>query len=506
MTSIVIKYRGNDGDDSLSIRFAVEADIGQLLELEHKCWVKNLRADEDQIRNCINRNPLGNFVLDIDGQLSGVLYTQRIKNKNQLLDESFQMHHRLAVPNGPVLQLLSIAVNPDIIGYGNIGAILRDTVTALHQGSVGVREIVAMTRCSNYLANYPVKSRSFVTYEEWVLSGKDPTIWFHMSGGAQVVRVVRAYRPNDRANLGHAVLISYGELQQAPAPCSVEESMVVYIPLISPPSLPDRSGAPSSVEVSTGAPALTPQFPPSCNDQETSALEQQAPQAHPKVKGLARRICRQIRAWSTAPSKPHSTATSSEGDEEKPQGKTEEGRELGEGEEGEEAAGDGEGEGENELQGCGDDDEDLAALESVPLMNLLDSFGMLSLHGWLEKLMDEVIAPQFLFKYSTAAAIQCYFEPSVNLPSSASVASTTRQVRSNEPVAIVGLACKLPGEINSAEELWNALESMLSTLTAYIFIGKNTFHTSILQLGKGCILFRTLDLLVLRFMLRYLLF
>ena len=62
-------------------------------------------------------------------------------------------------------------------------------------------------------------------YKLYVESNDDPTIFFHVSGGAKIHRIADQFRPEDTANLGCAVLISY-EVTQPPRhrqhPCSSE--------------------------------------------------------------------------------------------------------------------------------------------------------------------------------------------------------------------------------------------------------------------------------------------
>jgi hypothetical protein len=46
-------------------------------------------------------------------------------------------------------------------------------------------------------------------YEAYVLSYRDPTIFFHFSGGATFTPVVKNYRLEDVDNVGNAVLMEY---------------------------------------------------------------------------------------------------------------------------------------------------------------------------------------------------------------------------------------------------------------------------------------------------------
>eukprot|EP01034_Spumella_vulgaris_P030701 gene30701-37955_t len=84
-----------------------------------------------------------------------------------------------------------------------------------------IKSIVAMTRCSRFVdlmisgievtcdeasAQDPAACE---VYTKYVRCLKDPTLYFHCSGGARVQKIVPGYRPEDVHNLGHAVLIQY---------------------------------------------------------------------------------------------------------------------------------------------------------------------------------------------------------------------------------------------------------------------------------------------------------
>lgn len=67
-----------------------------------------------------------------------------------------------------------------------------------------------MTRCSIFTkqSQQPVES-TMKAYSKYVFGLKDPTIYFHISGGANIKEIVANYRENDVDNLGNAILIQY---------------------------------------------------------------------------------------------------------------------------------------------------------------------------------------------------------------------------------------------------------------------------------------------------------
>lgn len=67
-----------------------------------------------------------------------------------------------------------------------------------------------MTRCSEFhIDSELTDEEKQLNYELYVSKAQDPTLFFHVSGGAEIVEIVRNYRPEDLDNLGNAVLIRY---------------------------------------------------------------------------------------------------------------------------------------------------------------------------------------------------------------------------------------------------------------------------------------------------------
>ena len=68
-----------------------------------------------------------------------------------------------------------------------------------------IKGVVAMTRCSAF----ECKDAATDALERYVHGPHDPTLFFHVSGGAHIHQVIYGYRPDDYENLGSATLISY---------------------------------------------------------------------------------------------------------------------------------------------------------------------------------------------------------------------------------------------------------------------------------------------------------
>ena len=193
------------------IREANLADIRELLSLENRCWESHLAGDEKRIMRYL-KNSREQFVVEVNCRIIGVLFTQRINDVSQLVEGKFETQQNLYDSEGSILQLCSIAVDVNAYG-GNVGAELRNfALEYVHSLCGKVRKVVAMTRCTAFdpaCVSEQSTTQKNEKYESYVMSARDPTIFFHVSGGAEIIRIVHNYRQEDYQNLGHGVLVSY---------------------------------------------------------------------------------------------------------------------------------------------------------------------------------------------------------------------------------------------------------------------------------------------------------
>eukprot|EP01038_Epipyxis_sp_PR26KG_P006837 gene6837-9360_t len=202
----------------IHIRNALISDLDALLQLEKDCWDEELRASEELISQRISCYSLGQYIVEVNDAICGVLYTQRIIHKDDLrsLKVTFDTQHELHTSDGTYIQLLAIAVNnnscvDELSLKRNIASVLRDHALDVARKDGTIKEVVAMTRCSKFCSqNVHIENEAlFSEYQEYISSAKDPTIFFHLSGGAKIQNIVRNYRTVDTKNLGSAILISY---------------------------------------------------------------------------------------------------------------------------------------------------------------------------------------------------------------------------------------------------------------------------------------------------------
>ena len=400
------------------IRPAHLGDVDVLVKLDELCWDKHLAASEAIISDRISSFaavsyccvlPLtflfshlffgfvqGQHVADFGGEIVGVLYTRRISHLALITEGgSFTKSAGHHIASGQLVQLIAIAVQSSAVSMGNVASLLRSHALEAGRADPSVTRVVAMTRCSGYsdAAEFSSTTDSvsaLEAYGHYVHASPclDPTLFFHLSGGAQLLQVVHAYRPEDHANLGCAVLIAYDIRGEPPLQFSSES---------------DGSSSSPSLLSTLGA------GPPGC------------------FCGLADEIV----TWIV-------TQRTESGEISTPVG---------------------------------------PALAQVPLLNLLDSLQLQTLHGWLRARVHCLVGAAmslftltetFLFRYPTAAAVQKQLEDlqcaamSGSKKDAAPAVDDRGAASAAEGVAIVGLALKFPHGLTSLAALWELLEARAS--------------------------------------------
>jgi len=200
-----------------AIRFARESDLPALVDLDARCWPPGLHTPAETLRKRLLRNPCGQFVVDLDGAVVGVIYFQPIADSSTL--DGVTMHDVDALFNegGAITQLLAINVAPDVQHRGLGDELLEFTLSFLGL-QPHVAQVVAVTRCKDYdgARDYA----DYVVARDADGGAADPVLRFHEAHGACVVKPMPGYRPQDDANAGHGVLVRYDIRRRArrPAP------------------------------------------------------------------------------------------------------------------------------------------------------------------------------------------------------------------------------------------------------------------------------------------------
>ena len=193
------------------VRHATEADLERLCQLEKLCW-QHTRTSRKQIRLRLQQYPQGQFVLEKNGKALGVIYSQRIESADQLMACNAEDVYKLHQPSGPIIQLLAVNIDPQTqnAGYGDQ---LLEFMLQRCSLMTGIERVVGVTLCKNYNST---TGQSFEQYIQQSGRSQDPVLAFHQAHGAEVVKVIPGYRPQDHANLSNGVLVAYDILHRTP--------------------------------------------------------------------------------------------------------------------------------------------------------------------------------------------------------------------------------------------------------------------------------------------------
>ncbi|MGA0532810.1 amino acid adenylation domain-containing protein [Hansschlegelia sp. KR7-227] len=189
------------------IRLAREGDLAALRRLEDACWLPGLRTSARQLRDRLERCPGGQHVLEHDGGVAGVVYSQRVgapPGKGVTAAEAHKLHD----PAGSIIQLLALNVAPELQDRGFGDHLLE---FALERSAVtpGVEQVVGVTRCKDAGKRPDLPPAAYVELRNDQGRRSDPVLRMHELHGAEVVGLVEGYRPKDAVNGGAGVLVRY---------------------------------------------------------------------------------------------------------------------------------------------------------------------------------------------------------------------------------------------------------------------------------------------------------
>ncbi|MFC9994078.1 SDR family NAD(P)-dependent oxidoreductase [Nocardia sp. NPDC127526] len=88
-----------------------------------------------------------------------------------------------------------------------------------------------------------------------------------------------------------------------------------------------------------------------------------------------------------------------------------------------------------------------------------DSLGGVEFRNRLGKATGLQLPSTLVFDYPTPAAVSKLVQSRVQPTAGEPVKKTTRRIRADEPIAIVGMACKFPGGVESPDQLWDLVAS-----------------------------------------------
>jgi acyl transferase domain-containing protein/NADPH:quinone reductase-like Zn-dependent oxidoreductase/acyl carrier protein len=95
-----------------------------------------------------------------------------------------------------------------------------------------------------------------------------------------------------------------------------------------------------------------------------------------------------------------------------------------------------------------------------------DSLGVMEFRNRMKSAADISLPPTALFDYPTPTAVTDFIlsrvAPAIDEPEARH--SPARRTTTDEPIAIVGMACRYPGQVRSADDLWHLVDSGIDAI------------------------------------------
>ncbi|MCP5002476.1 MAG: GNAT family N-acetyltransferase, partial [Planctomycetes bacterium] len=198
------------------IRHAEVRDLKTLYQLEKLCWERELQTSNAQIKARIEKYPQGQFVLEKEDKVLGVIYSQRIESAQKLEGETSSTVHRLHNDEGEVVQLLGVNIHPEAQNQ-NLGDQLLEFMLQRCTVMNGVKSVLGVTLCKDYDSAGALSFREYIQHRDEQGKIEDPILSFHESHGATIKRALKGYRLKDTANESFGVLVCYDLAQREPS-------------------------------------------------------------------------------------------------------------------------------------------------------------------------------------------------------------------------------------------------------------------------------------------------
>ncbi|WP_273770791.1 SDR family NAD(P)-dependent oxidoreductase [Nostoc sp. UHCC 0926] len=194
------------------IRHTRLSDLPALMQLEKECWSIELQATSTNLVDRLNNYPEGQLVLELPDsdnnyKVVGAIYSQRIESAEQIQTITANRVSELHSQDGSIVQLLAVNILPEV-QERRLGDQLLEFMLQWCSLIDGIESVVAVTLCKEF-------HRHEFSFEEYIrqrnVRGKliDPILRFHELHGANIEWIVENYRPLDRNNQGHGVLVRY---------------------------------------------------------------------------------------------------------------------------------------------------------------------------------------------------------------------------------------------------------------------------------------------------------
>lgn len=191
------------------IRLARPNDITSLKILESQCWSKELCTPEEILLDRIQKYPQGQLVLEVNCEIAGAIYSQRITKVSTLDNISITEVDSLHDPQAQIVQLLAINIFPHL-QQQNFGDRLLEFMLIYHSLQDDIQSLIAVTLCKNFnRVTTEITMQDYIKQRNIYGVLADPILRFHELHGANIERVIPKYRPKDIKNNGAGILVTY---------------------------------------------------------------------------------------------------------------------------------------------------------------------------------------------------------------------------------------------------------------------------------------------------------
>lgn len=201
------------------LRHPILDDVPDLLRLENACRPPELRNSEKELRSRIENLPRNHVLLIVDAHIVGAVYTQRIKDIDDLENHTCHSVSELHIDTGPIVHILSMDILSSMfcLGYGNQ---LLEFMLLNCSLNAEIEKVSTVVQCRG---NHPHEKTSFHAYirqQDKNEALADPMLGFHAGHGGEIKKIIPHYYPGVRENNEHGVLVEYDIKRRKPSEMS----------------------------------------------------------------------------------------------------------------------------------------------------------------------------------------------------------------------------------------------------------------------------------------------
>src|SRR5262249_5776079 len=175
------------------------SDLPRLVELEGRCWPAGMRVSEEVIKGRLISYPIGQFVIESDGAVWGVIYSQRISSAEKLSSVRFDTAGELHQVDGAIIHVLSLNIHPEKQNLGFGDELLEHLLTYCHDNGIA-KTVVGVTRCKDYKKYSGIKLEEYIKKTNNQGRCVDTILRLHQLHGARIKSLVPRVRPADLVN------------------------------------------------------------------------------------------------------------------------------------------------------------------------------------------------------------------------------------------------------------------------------------------------------------------